>query len=152
VELDGRTVWHFPRNHDGTYTGYYPGNGLTAIAHLESLHRRGAEYLVFPKPAFWWLEHYGQFRAYLERHCPLVFRDDETCLIFALDPAKKAAKPVSLAGLIGAAKDEPGLSAGAVAASYFDGAVPPPKQLDDLVEPRFAADLQVIFDAEHYSQ
>lgn len=84
LELDGRQAWHFPQLDDGTYAGYYPTNSAVAIAHLEKLRAKGARFLIFPSTAFWWLEHYSDFRRHLERHHLLV-GGDETCLIFALD-------------------------------------------------------------------
>jgi tRNA (mo5U34)-methyltransferase len=86
LRLDGRVGWHFPRNEDGTYTGYYPADSIAAIAHLEDLRARGAHYLAFPEAAFWWLDHYNELADHLERHYPVV-RQDEHCLIFELRPA-----------------------------------------------------------------
>lgn len=80
------TAGHFPQQSDGKYAGYYPGDSDEAIALLERLRRRGAEYLVFPAPAYWWLEHYEGLRAHLE-----TFRTAESvdgCMIFSLRPAQ----------------------------------------------------------------
>jgi len=54
-----RRGWHFPQMEDGTYAGYHPGNSAEAIMQLEVLRRKGADFLLFPETAAWWLEHYG---------------------------------------------------------------------------------------------
>ncbi len=52
LRLKGRTLWHFPRQADGEYAGYYPADSLSAIAHLEALRARGAQYWCFPNRLF----------------------------------------------------------------------------------------------------
>lgn len=87
VKLDGHQAWHFPQEDDGVYAGHYPGDGSSAIAQLEALRARGADYLLIPSTAFWWLEHYHDFKRHLEGHYPLVLKEDQTCLLFALHPS-----------------------------------------------------------------
>jgi hypothetical protein len=92
LDLHGRRAWHFPQDEDGAYAWSYPADGESAIAHLESLRARGGEYLLFPAPALWWLERYPELTAHLERY-PVLVRDEETCVLFALDenaPAQDA--------------------------------------------------------------
>jgi hypothetical protein len=84
LSLGGRTAWHFPRSEDGTYAGYYPAGSADAIAHLELLRSQGAEFLVFPQAAFWWLDHYDAFRAHLESQYRAVACSAHACLIFDL--------------------------------------------------------------------
>jgi glycosyltransferase involved in cell wall biosynthesis len=81
--LDGRHGWHFPQDDHGVYAGYYPADSDDAIAQLESLRGRGADYLVFPATSFWWLQHYKGLTRYLDEQCHLV-RDGEPCTIYAL--------------------------------------------------------------------
>jgi GT2 family glycosyltransferase len=83
LELDGRRGWHFPLDEEGRYAGSYPANSAEAVAHLEELRAKGADYLLFPRPSFWWLDHYPEFRRHLEANYPTVVREDD-CLIFAL--------------------------------------------------------------------
>src|ERR687893_3110227 len=66
LKLDGRRGWHFPQARDGVYAGYHPPDSATAITHLEVLRSKGGDFLLFPSTAFWWLEHYKEFRQYLE--------------------------------------------------------------------------------------
>jgi hypothetical protein len=84
LQLDGRAAWHFPQLDSGIYAGYYPVDSAAAIAHLEALRAKGGQFLLFPQPAFWWLEHYREFKLYLERHYQSIGRDEEACLIFSL--------------------------------------------------------------------
>lgn len=84
LRLDGRRAWHFPRSHTGQYAGHHPADGEEAIAHLEELRRNGADYLVLPRTAFWWMGHYPAFRAHLEGNYVLVVRDEMGCVIFSL--------------------------------------------------------------------
>jgi hypothetical protein len=76
LELDGKTGWHFPRGEDGSWSGYYPADSAEAIAHLERLRALGAEYLLFPNTALWWLEHYGGLREHLEDRYRVVAREE----------------------------------------------------------------------------
>jgi hypothetical protein len=84
LKLDGQRAWHFPQTEDGVYAGYYPADSTAAIAHLEALRAKGGEFLLFPITAFWWLEHYAEFKQHLERHYRVVVHQEDTCLIFAL--------------------------------------------------------------------
>ena len=81
--LEGRHGWHFPQDDDGVYAGHYPADSETAIAQLESLRAKGAEYLVFPVTSLWWLDHYRGLARHLDTHCSLV-RGGEPCSIYAL--------------------------------------------------------------------
>jgi len=83
MRLPGARAWCFPRTADGTYPGFYPASSTAAIAHLEYLRARGADYLLIPAPSRWWLEHYRELSRHLEhRYCRVV--DGDACIIFAL--------------------------------------------------------------------
>jgi hypothetical protein len=83
LRLDGREGQHFPQDETGAWAGHYPADSGEAIAHLEQLRSKGAQYLVFPPPALWWLDHYAEFAQYLEdRHETVARRED--CVIFGL--------------------------------------------------------------------
>jgi SAM-dependent methyltransferase len=84
LELDGRRAWHFPQTEDGVYAGYYPADSAEAIAALEAARTRGAEYIVFPSTARWWLDHYGALREHLEREHTLVIQREDVGVIYAL--------------------------------------------------------------------
>jgi hypothetical protein len=70
-----------------TYAGYYPRGSYEAIAQLEGLRAKGAQYLLFPQTAFWWIEHYPEFARHLESRYRLIARrkdTDDACMIFDL--------------------------------------------------------------------
>ena len=83
LALEGRSGWHFPRDRDGKYAGYYPADTDAAIAHLEEMRTEGATHLVLPRPSFWWLDHYKGLRTHLD----LAYREirsDEHAIIYEL--------------------------------------------------------------------
>jgi hypothetical protein len=80
---EGRRGLHFPQNEEGVYAGYYPADSAEAIAHLEELRARGAEFLLFPGTAFWWLEKYEEFGRHLDS-CYRRVWEDEACIIYGL--------------------------------------------------------------------
>jgi GT2 family glycosyltransferase len=98
VDLPGRRGWHFPRDQDGRYRGYYPADSDDAIAQLDELHDRGAEFLVLPATAFWWLDHYPRFAERLRDRHALAWL--ENCAVFDLRTAAEvsgAASPAAVA-------------------------------------------------------
>jgi hypothetical protein len=80
---DGRKGWHFPQTEEGAYAGYHPVDSPQAIAHLEELRAKGAQFLLFPGTALWWLEHYAEFGRHLENSYRRVW-SDEVCVIYEL--------------------------------------------------------------------
>lgn len=84
IEFEGRTGWHFPQTADGTYAGYHPANSREAIAHLNKVRAKGAQFLVFPEPSMWWLSHYPKLTEYLERRFTVVDLPSSECRVFAL--------------------------------------------------------------------
>jgi hypothetical protein len=83
LRLPGRTGWHFPQDRDGSPLGYNPDEA-EAIAILEALRKKGAQFLLVPEPYVWWLEEYQQFRQHLERHYHLVARQDNYYYLYDL--------------------------------------------------------------------
>ena len=77
-----RRGWHFPQMPDGTYAGHHPGDSAEAIAHFEVLRQRGAEYILFPVTALWWLDFYGDFVGMLRHNYDETVWRAETCVIF----------------------------------------------------------------------
>lgn len=86
VELPGVRAVHFPQSESGGYSGHHPRDGATTIGELEELRRRGAEYLVIPATAQWWLEFYEGLAAHLAGHGRLVAEAPGVCTIFSLGP------------------------------------------------------------------
>lgn len=67
---------------DGEYWGP-PPDDAKAISELERLRGRGAEFIVFASPCFWWLNYYMEFHSYLQRQYQHAFADEEL-IIFDL--------------------------------------------------------------------
>ena len=92
VEFDNLDGRHFPQDASGDYLGHHPHDSAEAVARLEALRAEGAQYLVLPRTAYWWLDHYGGFAEHL--HDLYARSEADACTIFHLerDPAKSAAK------------------------------------------------------------
>jgi GT2 family glycosyltransferase len=84
LDLGVRDAWHFPQDEHGGYAGHYPDSSATAIAQLEALRGRGAEYLLVPATASWWLDRYPEFGNHVRDNYALVVDDSEVCSIFSL--------------------------------------------------------------------
>jgi GT2 family glycosyltransferase len=84
ADLGEREVWHFPSDGDGGYAGYYPRDSEAAIDELEALRAKGAEYLVVPGSAEWWMEYYEEFFQHLAARYEELADGDGACRIYAL--------------------------------------------------------------------
>jgi GT2 family glycosyltransferase len=83
VDIDSRQGLHFPQDETGRYLGHHPRDSEDAVEQLERLRAAGAEYLVLPSTASWWLEHYFDFGEHLRTRYPVTELDD--CTIFKLE-------------------------------------------------------------------
>jgi hypothetical protein len=108
LRLDGREGGHFPQTPTGLYAGHYPADDGEAVGHLEELREAGAEYLVIPAEARWWLEHYPALRATLEDGGELLPCDPQTALIYALTRAEPS--PTGLPAELEPARTAPPVS------------------------------------------
>ena len=84
LRLDGNTGWHFPQTSDGRYSGHHPADSGEAVAQLEALRDRGADFLLIPSPSLWWLLHYEGLALFLDQHGALAALEEEACAIFDL--------------------------------------------------------------------
>lgn len=82
----GLAAEHFPQAPDGRYAGYYPADSEAAITHLEQCRAGGAEFLLLPSTAFWWLDYYGGLLQHLMGRGRVVHHDGH-CVIFDLRAA-----------------------------------------------------------------
>jgi glycosyltransferase involved in cell wall biosynthesis len=89
LDLDGRQALHFPEARPGVYAGHHPADSDAAVAALEAARRRGAQFLLLPGTAYWWLQHYGGFRHHLDSRCERVW-SDACCAIYDLCRAAEA--------------------------------------------------------------
>jgi hypothetical protein len=85
LAFSGRRGVHFPRDSDGRHAPQHPGDSAVALALLDDAIGQGAEYLLFPYTARWWLDHYTELAAQLRSVHTLVW-EDEMCVIFAISP------------------------------------------------------------------
>ncbi len=85
LELGGRRTRHFPEAEDGTWAGHHPADSSEAVATLEAMRATGGEFIVFPRTGMWWLQHYQGLLEHLERRYDTVVREDDVCVIFALN-------------------------------------------------------------------
>jgi GT2 family glycosyltransferase len=84
LQMNGRRAEHFPQAEDGAWAGHHPADSEEAIAHLESLRDRGAEFLVVPPTYLWWLRHYEGLREHLDANYEPVVSDDRAGAIYRL--------------------------------------------------------------------
>src|SRR5262249_19667342 len=98
LDLGDRRAFHFPQTEKG-YFSHYPANSAEAIAHLEDLRKKGADYLLFPSTSYWWLDFYKEFRQHLETHCRTIFSHPQTCTIFQLRDKETEAAQVGTRAL-----------------------------------------------------
>jgi len=94
LRLERRHGEHFPQSPTGLYAGHYPADGEKAAAHLEELRSAGAEFLVVPAEASWWLEHYPELKAALEEWGELLPSDPQVARIYALGRDGRSAGPL----------------------------------------------------------
>jgi hypothetical protein len=94
LELHGLRAWHFPRAADGAWSAQYPADGAGAVARLAAVQREGAQFLVLPWSAFWWLESYPALAAHLDRQATLIHRD-AACAIYRLASERSSGRPPS---------------------------------------------------------
>jgi hypothetical protein len=76
---------HFPQDPEGDYAGHHPRDGAAAIAEIENQRSKGAEFLVLPATAMWWLDHYHELARHLQRY-PRLIDDPRTCVVHDLRP------------------------------------------------------------------
>jgi hypothetical protein len=84
LDLPGMNALHFPGDGSGGYAGHHPLDSAAAIAELEARRRAGAEFLVMPATARWWLDFYADFAGHLASHGELVADVPDACLIYGL--------------------------------------------------------------------
>jgi hypothetical protein len=84
LRMPGCSAGHFPQDGAGEYAGHHPHDSAAAIGELERLRRLGAEYLVLPATARWWLDFYEGFAAHLASHGEVLADVPDACLVYGL--------------------------------------------------------------------
>jgi hypothetical protein len=98
LEQPGHTLAHFPQDVAGGYAGHHPRDSAEATLELERLRRHGAEYLVIPATARWWLDFYEDFARHLANHGQIVADVTDSCLVYGLGPFAEDALEVPTIG------------------------------------------------------
>lgn len=83
LQLGPRHAAHFPSDENGTFAGHNPADADEALEALNVAKAKGAEFLVVPASASWWLRHYGGFATHLRENCGVV-AEDAAATIFKL--------------------------------------------------------------------
>lgn len=84
LTLPVRSTQHFPQDANGGYAGYYPADSLGAVANLETARADGAQFLIFPRPSWWWLETYAGFADHLQNNYREIEVVGGSCRIYDL--------------------------------------------------------------------
>jgi hypothetical protein len=84
LDLPGLSAAHFPQAETGEYAGHHPRDGAAATAELEALRRAGAEYLVIPATARWWLDFYEELAVHLASNGELLADVPGACMVYGL--------------------------------------------------------------------
>ncbi len=84
LDLPGVVAGHYPRDPAGGYAGFYPADGTAAVANLEWARANGADYLLFPATATWWLEAFPRLARHLRRRYRVVAREDDVGVVYGL--------------------------------------------------------------------
>ena len=85
IDIPGHRAWHFPRSPDGHWAGHHPADSTEALQQLSELVATGATHIAFPRPSWWWLEHYRGLTEHLT--CAGVSAanpEAASCRVFAL--------------------------------------------------------------------
>lgn len=83
MALEGREMWHFPRDPSGRYAGHGPADTDMALDHLRGLRGRGLMFLVVPRETPW-INHYPDFIEQVERRYRCVARQRYLCSVYDL--------------------------------------------------------------------
>jgi len=94
LDFAGRRGVHFPQASDGTYAGHHPADSASAINLVESARASGAQFLLFPATASWWLSHYTELTHHLDSRYSRVV-DDGACVVFALSTPPDATADIA---------------------------------------------------------
>jgi GT2 family glycosyltransferase len=84
IDIPGHRAWHFPRTPDGRWAGHHPADSAQAIAELSALVAQGATHIAFPRPSWWWLEHYEGLAQHLAIDQGDGAVNGSGCRVFAL--------------------------------------------------------------------
>jgi hypothetical protein len=93
LRFAGRIGWHFPRMSSGAYAGHHPADDADAIGRLEVTREDGAQFLVLPATAYWWLDHYAGLKSHLESRYRRVVEEHGVATVFSLEGVVSGSEP-----------------------------------------------------------
>ena len=102
LDLGSAAGLHFPMAEDGGWAGHYPADGREALEALATVRRAGADHLLVPEPAFWWLDHYHELGRHLCEHGEEIMRNDDLRLYRLAEPAREPQEEPAPVFIIGA--------------------------------------------------
>lgn len=82
-ELPDRQAWPFPRGANGGHADSTPVDDAAITSHLEDLRAKGADFLLVPRTASWWLEDFREFKQHLDANYRRIW-DDEIAVVYQL--------------------------------------------------------------------
>jgi glycosyltransferase involved in cell wall biosynthesis len=154
--FDERSGWHFPQRTDGVYAGYYPADSASAIAHLEGVRAKGAEFIAFPAASLWWLEKYEDFGRHVQTRFSEVARDEDVGAIFALSDAARPATRRRSNGTTRKRKAAESVRERAGAPPVAPPTPKPPPRTGrgarDVFDAELLQELRALFDATYYGE
>ena len=89
LRFENREASPFPQTDEGQTEETCLVDDTMVIAQLEELRTYGANFLLVPRPAFWWLDYYPGVRQYLEDHYAQLWSDDQ-CVIYRLNSVPRS--------------------------------------------------------------
>jgi O-antigen biosynthesis protein len=95
LRLGTRRARHFPEADDGSWAGHHPADSGEAVATLEAMRESGGQFIVFPRTGMWWLQHYAGLQEHLETRYDAVVREEDVCVIFALNGLRPGPRPAA---------------------------------------------------------
>jgi hypothetical protein len=88
LALEGRELWHFPRDAAGAYADQGPADIGAALDQLEGLRAQGMTFLVVPRETPW-LDHYPGFTEQVGQRHRCVARRRYLCSVYDLTGSRQ---------------------------------------------------------------
>lgn len=139
LRVEDRAMWHFPRLPTGEWAGYHPADSDEAISGLEEQRSAGADHLLIPQHALWWLDYYDEFREHLRRRYQLLAEGEGSSVLYKLrhrDPDELSACQ-DLNGPRANGVFKAATSSNADGISLHDGSADPSAQLIAFLLPQY---------------